>query len=483
MLLLILVASLRNEHLKLLPWLSVLVMSLAIILVHLGFSWANTTEHSLALQQLLLVWTCIYCGFAFFSLQKTRYPALALSLGTLFPLIALALIWQYTELPLHKGFVSALSLILGLAYIGRGHLRQQKDFGKTWLIFAGHLGYSLAVIILLDTATLTLALAAQVVSLAWLHTENPHPLLRGLMKVILMLILTRLTILPWILPRFETSLLIYAGCFALTLIASRLNQDLSLRRWLEGVSLHLGVLFCAMALRYWLYAGNMFKHEYGFTEAALNGVLWGALGLVYYYRGFLSEQLTPFYHKAAQLLLLALVLNYGLLLTWFNPLFHANDVISSRPIANLLLLAYGAPVLLFGLAAKFYKPALQTHFYALAGIGTWIFLNLEIRHLWQGELSLVPRAEGGELYTYSLVWLMMAVASLLYGTLRQQARLYQAGMALLMITIGKIFLIDMSGLTGLLRVVSFMGLGLCLLGLAFTHQYIERSQSAKRTEV
>lgn len=484
LLLLILAASSRNENLKLLPWLSALLMTVAIVLANLAFHWTLTApEYSLTLQQLLLVWTLMYCAFAFLSLRRTRYPALALSLGTLFPLIALALIWQYTELPLHKGFVSALSLILGLAYVGRGHLRQQKDFSKTWLIFAGHLGYSLAVTILLDTATLTLALAAQVVSLAWLHKENPHPLLKGLMKVILMLILTRLTILPWVLPTFETSLLIYAGCFALTLIASRLNRDLSLRRWLEGVSLHLGVLFCAMALRYWLYAGDMFKHEYGFTEAALNGVLWGSLGLVYYYRGFLSEQLTPFYHKAAHLLLMALVFNYFLLLTWFNPLFHTNDLISSHPIANLLLLAYGAPILLFWLAAKFFQPALQTHFYALAGIGTWIFLNLEIRHLWQGELSLVPQAEGGELYTYSLVWLMMAVASLLYGTLRQKARLYQAGMVLLMITIGKIFLIDMSGLTGLLRVVSFMGLGLCLLGLAFTHQYIERLQSAKRTEV
>lgn len=487
LLLLVLIASTRNENLKLLPWLSALLMILAIVFNHLStqlFMGIRTTgEHSVALQQLLLVWTLIYVVFATIHRRKTRYPALALSLGTLFPLLALALLWQFTELPIHASFVAATSLILGLAYIGRGHMRQQRDPSKSWLIFAGHLGYSLAMVIFFDTATLTLALATQVVSLAWLHQQHPSGLLSGLMKIILMLIMARLTLLPWIAPQFETSLLIYVGCFALAVIASRMNQSLSVRSWLEGASLHLGVLLCAMALRYFLYDGDMFRRQFNLTEASLNGLLWGSLGLVYYYRGFLSDHLRSLYHHIAELLLIAFVFSYALVLTWFNPLFNANDPVSSTPIANVLLIAYGAPLLLFILAGKFYKTSYRTGFYALAGIGTWIFLNLEIRHLWQGELSFYPRAESGELYTYSLVWLVMAASSLLYGTLRQHQKLYQAGMLLLMVTIGKIFLIDMSGLTGLLRVASFMGLGLCLLGLAFTHQYLARSQNTKRAEM
>ena len=41
--------------------------------------------------------------------------------------------------------------------------------------------------------------------------------------------------------------------------------------------------------------------------------------------------------------------------------------------------------------------------------------------------------------------------------------------------IAKIFLIDMSGLQGLWRVASFMGLGLSLLGLAWLHQRMQAS--------
>jgi uncharacterized membrane protein len=74
----------------------------------------------------------------------------------------------------------------------------------------------------------------------------------------------------------------------------------------------------------------------------------------------------------------------------------------------------------------------------------------------------------------------MAAAAMLSGALRQWQRLYQAGMLLLLITIAKIFLVDMSDLTGLLRVASFMGLGLCLLGLAFMHQWLGTRRSTAR---
>jgi uncharacterized membrane protein len=78
------------------------------------------------------------------------------------------------------------------------------------------------------------------------------------------------------------------------------------------------------------------------------------------------------------------------------------------------------------------------------------------------------------LYTYSVVWLLMAVGTMLLGTLRGHKALYRGGLALLALVILKIFFVDMAGLTGLLRALSFMGLGLSLLGLAFVHQYLGR---------
>jgi uncharacterized membrane protein len=46
-------------------------------------------------------------------------------------------------------------------------------------------------------------------------------------------------------------------------------------------------------------------------------------------------------------------------------------------------------------------------------------------------------------------------------------------MLLLALVIAKLFLVDMSGLEGLLRVASFMGMGLGLLGIAYLHQKLQ----------
>jgi uncharacterized membrane protein len=42
----------------------------------------------------------------------------------------------------------------------------------------------------------------------------------------------------------------------------------------------------------------------------------------------------------------------------------------------------------------------------------------------------------------------------------------------LLVTVGKVFLFDMSALTGLYRAASFIGLGLCLVGIGLFYQRI-----------
>jgi uncharacterized membrane protein len=54
------------------------------------------------------------------------------------------------------------------------------------------------------------------------------------------------------------------------------------------------------------------------------------------------------------------------------------------------------------------------------------------------------------------------------------AAVHRAGIALLLLVIAKLFLIDMSDLDGLLRVASFLGLGLSLLGVAYLYQRITK---------
>jgi uncharacterized membrane protein len=73
----------------------------------------------------------------------------------------------------------------------------------------------------------------------------------------------------------------------------------------------------------------------------------------------------------------------------------------------------------------------------------------------------------GELYTYSLVWLLLSVAILIYGAYRNSSDAKRAGIIALLVVIAKAFLWDMRDLDGLWRVVSFLGLGLSLLGIAY----------------
>ena len=69
-----------------------------------------------------------------------------------------------------------------------------------------------------------------------------------------------------------------------------------------------------------------------------------------------------------------------------------------------------------------------------------------------------------------MVWLAYGVALLLFGIAfrSQPARLASAAITLL--TVAKVFLVDMSGLTGVFRALSFIGLGLVLVGIGWLYQ-------------
>lgn len=244
-----------------------------------------------------------------------------------------------------------------------------------------------------------------------------------------------------------------------------------MKKWLEAVTLHLFVLFLAAETRYWLYDGNIFIHDYTLVEATINTLLWSLLGLVYYYRSRVSELMRLYYSVCSRILMVMAVLNYGIVLMVLNPLW-GQEVVGATPLWNILLAGYGAPVIVALLCLKYYDRRFYSCSAIMAGICLFVFICLEIRHLWQGGLDLALPTSDGELYSYSVVWLVLAVITILTATKMGLETLYKSGMGLLLVVIAKIFLVDMSDLEGLLRVASFMGLGLSLLGLAFLYQKI-----------
>ncbi|WP_309043497.1 DUF2339 domain-containing protein [Marinobacter sediminicola] len=404
------------------------------------------------------------------------------SLTLLSPLVWLVLGWLLLQGYGETSVVWAVAtLVLGAVYgvlAWRMEGLARYGNGVVWALMAAHVSYSLATVMAFREASLTLALSVQFVSLTWLARRYQMPELYLLLKGVLALVVARLTFNPWI-QGYDASvhwtLWTYGGATLLAAVATRLSEKgHSIRPWLEGATLHLLVLFLGAELRYWLYDGDIFVHEYSLIEATMNTLLWGALSVTYAFRAKSSQSLAWLYRLFSWVLLALSALSYLTLLTLHNP-WWSGSFIGSTPIFNMLLPAFGGPVLLALVISRFPQIAPKLWSMCVAGAGFLLFTALEIRQLWQGsDMALWHGMTEGELYTYSVVGMLYAIAAILYSTVYSAKSthiiLYKVGMALLGLVIGKIFLIDMAGLQGFWRVAAFMGLGLALLGLAWMYR-------------
>ena len=399
------------------------------------------------------------------------------SLLLLSPVVWLVLGWLLTSGGASSASWAIFTLLAGGVYGGLAWFMERNErykAGVVWALLAAHACYSLAVVMWLQEAPLTLALAAQFVSLVLLARRYQAPELYLLLKAILAVVVARLTLNPW-LDNYEASvhwtLLTYGGVALSSAIATWLtSRDSPIRLWLEGATLHFVVLFLGAVLRYWLYDGEIFIQSYGLTEAAINTALWGTLSVVYVIRAQASASMAWFYRLLARILLVLAGLSYLTVITVNNPWWQM-DLIGDTPVFNLLILAYGAPVLLALAHARFSDLVPKRWAQCGAAAALLLFSALEIRQLWQGsDIAYWYGASEGELYTYSIVGMGYAIGAILWSIRRNSEWLHKGGMALLGVVIAKIFLVDMSGLQGLWRVAAFMGLGLALLGLAWVYR-------------
>jgi len=100
------------------------------------------------------------------------------------------------------------------------------------------------------------------------------------------------------------------------------------------------------------------------------------------------------------------------------------------------------------------------------------YLTLEVRRLYHGPVLSGGVIEDAEQYTYSVVWLAFGVILLGAGLLLQSQRARLASAVLIGLTVIKVFVIDMSNLTGAYRAFSFMGLGLVLVAIGWLYQRV-----------
>jgi uncharacterized membrane protein len=168
-------------------------------------------------------------------------------------------------------------------------------------------------------------------------------------------------------------------------------------------------------------------------------------------------------------------------LIWFDMLIH-NPVLDEQwvggwPILNLILPSY--------LLGAFWLYAARRRADAQTRSGFWLgaFLvaavagvMLEVRQLFHGGWLNAPEISVAEAYGYSLAGLALSVALLLAGFRLPGKALRLAGLVLLTLTILKVFLSDFSALEGVLRILSFLGLGIALIGIGRLYAPVLRAE-------
>ncbi|MFW2543859.1 DUF2339 domain-containing protein [Primorskyibacter sp. 2E107] len=348
-----------------------------------------------------------------------------------------------------------------------------------------------ALAITLTSTALTLAIAATIVAAAALDRRFDLPLMGAYIAAGVVAIGLRLTFDPGVGWATQTTLLpmllAYGGSLTALLAAYALMQGRprpKSRVFLESAAWSVAGMTLSLTLFHIIRtfapeAGLQTHWGYGLLAA-----LWSGVAMAQLFRQELGGWLRPLRIALAALFGVIAGVFLLLLLTDFNPLIGRETVLGPV-LLNTLIPAYLLPAAFLAIAAcrltrqpKALRRSLVCAALALAAF--WVMLT--IRHGWQGGSGM--RLNAGvtqpELYSYTVA-LLLAGAALFYQALaRRSDLLRRAGVAIIALAVAKVFVIDISGLSGLVRVFSFLLLGLSLAGLAWLNRWVQGRAAPNR---
>jgi uncharacterized membrane protein len=341
---------------------------------------------------------------------------------------------------------------------------------------------------LFERGVLTIALAAIVPALAMVEASRPVRALRPLALVVSAVVVARFVIDPEVVgndlgttPVFNWLLWGYgvpALAFALAAWRFGLTREDRAVHVLEALAVTFTTLTVVVLIHHAMTGGDLNAPIFGIVEAALHAMVLMAVSLGMQWISV--RRPSPVFGQGTLFVggLGLVVAGFGLLV-WNNPVF-TGEWITGGAFDWRLIVGYLGPAALAALLARvaIARPDRPVRYAGLAaglsGGLVFAYATLAIRAAWHsGDLgwSLFGGAgiEEGELYTYSVVWLVFGVALLGLGVRAKSQFVRMVAGALIGLVVGKVFLVDTAGLTGALRAVSFIGLGavLVLVGLAY----------------
>ncbi len=386
------------------------------------------------------------------------WPAAALALASL----ALAAAVQAARYRAHPG----LEPVLGIYAVG--------------VLAATALSAAMA----LHQAWLTVALALHLPALAWVDRRMGVRFLRPAALVVAAVVLVRLAFNPMVLsyPVTATPLvnwLLYGYglpmlAFGLAAHWFRKVADDGLVVVLEAGAIAFGTLLIGLQIRHLMHGGELGWPGYDLPERGTQAAAWLAIayGLL---RGHARSGRPVQLWAACALATLAAAQGVIIDILADNPAWSAWPVpVGDWPVLNLLGLVYGVPTVFFLLISRAAgRQGMAVAAWAGAALSlafAFVWLSLEIRRAFHGTILAAGAISDAEWYAYSAGWLIFAGLVLAAGMIRREPILRYAGLALILVAVAKVFMFDMSALTGLYRALSFLGLGAALVAIGFFYR-------------
>jgi uncharacterized membrane protein len=414
-------------------------------------------------------------------------PVLWAATGVLVPLaILIALYYRIAGLDRSIPFAGLALLLAAWFAVATEQLTRRSPSSGVAASAALHAAGAAAALALtlsfaLEKGWLTIGLALMAPGIAWVAQKRPLPLLRWLAAAAAVLVLARIAWEPRIAgadlgtrPIFNWLLFGYGVPAASFWVAGHLlrrrGDDLAVRI-VEAAAILFTVLLVFLEIRHAMNGGDIYGSGGALAELALQvsaglaiaiGLEWlrGRTGSIVYDVGAVV---------VAGITLAAIVIGLGIL---DNPLVTDRPV--GGPFLNLILLGYGLPAVLaivLALVARRTRPMSYRAVCVAASVALALgYLTLQVVRLYHGPVLTAGETTDPEQYTLSAVWLGFGVVLLVAGLLIESKPARLASAAVVVLTIAKVFLVDMADLTGIWRALSFIGLGLVLVGIGYLYQ-------------
>ncbi len=420
------------------------------------------------------------------SLRPARWATIAAAVLIFLPLIGYATTRNLIELPwaLVALALAALAIAAAVPVALRRDRMPEAEESLAALAVAATLHASAALPLALDRAWLSVAFALEAPLLLALRAKLRVPALGTLAAIAGGLAAARLLFNPevigyasgttpvvnWLLWGYGVPLVAFLVAAA---IARREADPVT------GTGFEIGAsafAFALVTLEVWHYfSGGILRDPFrgwGMVEWGTQAVAWFLLAGILIEAGSRFER--PVFSVAGRLLVAAagaqaLLVHGGI----ENPAWTSNPV-GATPIANALLLAFGAPAVFLLLAARRVArdggAKLPPTARIAAALLTFGLLTLEVRQLFRGSDLSTGDATNAEQFAYSAAWVLFGTALLVLGIARGSKALRFSALAVMLLAVIKVFLFDTSELEDLYRVFSFLGLGASLLVLAHLYQ-------------